>query len=69
MREALDRLQEAMTALDNVLNTAYYSPDEADRDRAIILLWKAKRSLWYARMCMADAFAGHQTPVPGQRPS
>lgn len=64
MREVLDRLREAETALDKALSTAYYSPDEADRDRAIILFWKAKRSLWYAQMCSLDAIAGAQTPVP-----
>ncbi len=64
MREVLDRLQETMTALDNQLHDLYFTPDTAARFRALELLWKAKRDLWYARMHMVDAFAGHQTPVP-----
>lgn len=58
MREALDRLREATTALDNQLNDAYYSRDTADAMRAIELLWKAKKNLWYAMMHALNAFAG-----------
>ncbi len=64
MRELMDRLRETETALDRELNNVYYKKCLADRDRAIVLLWKAKRSLWYAQMCALDAFAGAQTPVP-----
>jgi len=64
VREALDRLQEATTALDNQLHDVYFTRDMADRMRALGLLWKAKKNLWYARMHMVDAFAGQQTPVP-----
>lgn len=64
MRDLMDRLREAETALDNQLNEAYYKKCQADRDRAIVLFWKAKQSIWYATMCALDAFAGAQTPVP-----
>lgn len=64
MREALDQLQEATTALDRFLNDLYYAEHTADRMRAIELTWKAKKDLWYARMHLVDAFAGAQTPVP-----
>ena len=58
MREVLDRLREAGTALDNQLNAAYYNRDTADAMRAIELLWKAKKNLWYATMHALNAFAG-----------
>ena len=64
MREVLDRLREAETALDNFLNDLYYSQHTADRLRAIELCWKAKKDLWYTRMHLVNAFAGVQTPVP-----
>jgi len=64
VREALDRLREAETALDNRLSKTYYMKHTADRLRAIELLWKAKKNLWWAHMHALNAFAGVQTPVP-----
>ncbi len=64
MREVLDRLREAGTALDGRLTETYYMKHTADRLRAIELLWKAKKNLWWAHMHALDAFAGTGTPVP-----
>jgi len=64
VREVLDRLREAETALDNRLCKTYYMKHTADRLRAIELLWKAKKNLWYAHMHTLNAFAGAGTPVP-----
>ena len=58
MREALDRLREAETALDHRLSEIYYMEHTADRLRAIELLWTAKKNLWYAHMHALNAFAG-----------
>lgn len=64
MREALDRLREAETALDNGLNDAYYTKHTAHRLRMIQLLWEAKQALWWATMHALNAAAGAVTPVP-----
>ena len=60
MREVLDRLREAETALDSRMHELYYMQHTADRTRALSLLWKAKQSLWYTTMHAFDAFAGVQ---------
>lgn len=60
MREVLDRLREAETALDQQLSTVYHSTETAHRRRAIELLWKAKKDLWWTIMHVFDAFAGVQ---------
>ena len=60
MREVLDRLREAESALDTQLSTIYHSKETAHRRRAIELLWKAKKDLWWATMQVFDAFAGVQ---------
>lgn len=64
MREALDRLQEAMTALDNQLNDAYYLKYTPDRMRLLDLLFKAKRSVWFAQMHVLNAAAGSPDCAP-----
>lgn len=60
MRELMDRLREAETALDNQLHELYYITPTSKRMRAIELLWKAKRHLWYAMMDALNAAAGAQ---------
>jgi len=62
VREALDRLREAETALDRHLSDFYFLPDSPDRTRVMTLLWKAKKSIWHAQMCVLDAAAGHRDP-------
>jgi len=63
MREALDRLREAETALDRRLHETYFSKDLTGRTRALGLFWKAKEDIWFAQMHVLDAFAGH-VPEP-----
>lgn len=58
MREVLDRLREAETAIDAQLHEVYYMRHTADRMRALELLWDAKKSLWYAMMHTFNAHAG-----------
>ncbi len=58
MREVLDRLREAETALDKQMSDLYYAQHTANRVRALTLLWEAKQSLWYASMHLFNAFAG-----------
>lgn len=55
MREVLDRLREAETALDSRLNDAYFLPDSSNRTGIIALLWKAKQGVWLATMHMLCA--------------
>lgn len=57
MREILDRLREATTALDNELNELYYARPIAEQVRAINLIWKAKQSLWWTQMHVLNAAA------------
>jgi len=64
VREVLDRLREAESALSAQLNELYYTEDTDDRAQAIDLLWMAKQHVWYASMNVLNAAAGHQTPVP-----
>ena len=63
MREILDRLREAVTALDIQLNELYYAKPAAEQVRAINLLWKAKQSLWYTQMHVLHAAAGEPEPT------
>ena len=63
MREILDRLREAVTALDIQLNELYYAKPVADQVRAINLLWKAKQSLWWTQMHVLNAAAGEPAPT------
>ena len=64
MREILDRLREAETALDIQLNELYYARPVADQIRAINLLWKAKQALWYTQMHVLNAATGEESPCP-----
>lgn len=64
MREVLDRLREAETALDRQLNAYYYLGDAQHNLRVIHKLWRAKKSIWHAQMCILDAAAGEEGPDP-----
>ena len=55
MREVLDRLREAETALDKELRKLYYATHAPDRKKALHRLWKAKQHLWYAQMYTLNA--------------
>lgn len=59
MREVLDRLREAETALNKQLHDTYFSKNATDRTRALGLFWKAKEDIWFAQMHVLDAFRGH----------
>jgi len=63
MREVLDRLREAETALDQKLNELYYEEETQERLRALHRLWNAKKSIWHAQMCVLDAAAGEPVPT------
>ena len=63
MREILDRLKEAMAALDQELHDTYFSVGMGDQRRAIGLFWKAKQNVWFAQMQVLDAFQG-EIPDP-----
>jgi len=63
VREILDRLREAMTALDTQLNELYYARPVAEQIRAINLLWKAKQALWYTQMHVLNAAAGAESII------
>jgi len=64
VREILDRLREAETALDSQLNELYYAKPATDQVRAINLLWKAKQSLWYTQKHVLNAATGEESPCP-----
>jgi len=64
VREVLDRLREAETALDRHMHDLYFSKHTADRIRALELIWKGKKNLWYAQMHLVNAFAGARGPDP-----
>ncbi len=55
MREVLDRLREAETALDRELMELFYREDSATRTKAINRLWKAKQNIWHAQMHTLNA--------------
>lgn len=60
MREVLDRLREAMTALDHELMELFHSEDSITRENAINLLWKAKQDIWLAQMHTLNAAASSE---------
>jgi len=62
MREVLDRIHEAETALDRQLTELYYATELEHRQWAITLCWKAKQNLWYASMHTLNAAAGPEPP-------
>ena len=62
MREVLDRLREAETALDKQLSDLYFAPDTGARFLAINLLWQAKRGVWNAFMHTLKAATGLEPP-------
>ncbi|MBA7635003.1 hypothetical protein ES703_42603 [subsurface metagenome] len=62
MREVLDRLREAETAIDHELGELYFGPDTGGRFKALNLLWKAKRNVWTATMHTLNAAAGLEPP-------
>jgi len=64
VREVLDRLREAETALDQKLLDLYYEGESQEMPRAMHKLWRAKKSIWHAQMCVLDAAAGHDQPDP-----
>jgi len=64
VREVLDRLREAVTALDRQLSELYFIKRSGDRTQAMRLLWKAKQDLWYAQMHILNAAAGSEGPGP-----
>ncbi len=57
MREVLDRLREAETAIDTRLNDVYYLAPSLGRTASIDLLWKAKQALWWATLHTLNAAA------------
>ncbi len=63
MREILDRLREAETALDTKLRELYYEGGDQGTLRAVHKLWKAKKSIWHAQMCTLDAVAGEASRI------
>ncbi len=64
MREVLDRLREAETALDHELMEVYYAEHSADRAKALGLLLAAKSNVWLAQMHVLNAAAGTEGPDP-----
>ena len=64
MREVLDRLREAETALDNYLRELYCPVLTSRRAWTIDRLWNAKRYLWYTQMSALSAASGSETPEP-----
>ena len=63
MREVLDRLREAETALDSRLSEHYFEGEAQSNLRVVHKLWKAKKSIWHALMCVLDAAAGAGKPM------
>lgn len=64
MRNALDRLREAETVLDRKLSEHYFEGEAQDNLRVIHKLWKAKKSIWHAQMCVLDAAASSEPDDP-----
>jgi len=64
VREVLDRLREAESALDHRLNDLYFEGESQEMLRIVHRLWKAKKSIWHAQMCVLDAAAGAEGPDP-----
>ena len=64
MREVLDRLREAESALDKELMETYYQREMPERQQALDTLWEAKQSLWYAQMCVLDTAANTEPVDP-----
>ena len=58
MREVLDRLREAETALDAQLNDLYFKDKSPQRAFTLEYLWKAKQSLWWATLHTLNAASG-----------
>ncbi len=62
MREVLDRLREATTAIDHELIEVYYAEHTPGRAKALGLLLTAKQNVWLAQMQALEANAsGHVT--------
>lgn len=64
MREVIDRLREAETALDRQLSDLYFTEHSAARTRALTLLLAAKANVWFAQMQALDAHAGSSPADP-----
>jgi len=62
VRQVLDRIHEAETALDRELVELYYKPSASKNRRAMSLLWETKRDLWRASLRVLDAAAGPNPP-------
>ncbi len=64
MREILDRLREAETALDKQLMELFYMKHTEDLRMVIQRVWKAKQNIWTAQMYMLQAAAGPKPTDP-----
>lgn len=65
MQEILDRLREAVTALDNECMEEHYRDPEAMLTPTMRRLWQAKYLLWRAQTNILNAAAG---PKPAPEP-